>query len=622
MSLAKQPGPPRDSAPDFDQTMPPGAFELALHAGEVSVAVLSADREFIEHLWDVGHAHPSIIVVDAWPALLQAVTTRGCGIVLLDVDHLEGELSARLAELENLPAPPVVVAAGAARRAPEMMRRHAERRIHRLLVKPASSGKLLLLLGAALTRSRQPREAEDLPYTAGPSYKPPRDAAAGGTRRRLAMLAVGMAVVFAAVVTLGLGWKAQRGESPDDAPAARQAADIAPATRITDSAPVGRIARPSNAPAPLADGAPLDVAGAPPEGWSLAADGTMIPAGPAPAVTPVETAAAPDTAPATSPTPVAADKPADAGAPATAVVSATPPIEATRPAAQATADAPAATAPAPAPAPVAETVAAPEPVAADPDPDPVTVALAAAHSALDFGSLEAAEMLIEESRWLGADEAAMKELGFRLATLRDSLRRERQALLLALGRERIRNGWITVPEDDSAVHYLATLHAENPVFPGLSGAVWELTPRLVDDVRGAIAAQDWAGAEAGLERLRRIGAPEGMVSPLAVEVDVTRRQLEYLRTPANPDEMELLRTRTPVYPRVAVRNDFEGWVDFQLIVDREGLPRDIAIVGEQPAGVFSRAATEAVERYRYAPFVRDGVTYERLVRLRVEFALD
>jgi TonB family protein len=286
---------------------------------------------------------------------------------------------------------------------------------------------------------------------------------------------------------------------------------------------------------------------------------------------------------------------------------------------------------APVAAPVATPVATPvaEPVAppparraADTVPDPVPAALAAAHAALDFGSLEAAEMLITESRWLGADETAMGELELRLDTLRESLRRERQALLLALGRERIRSGWFTVPETDSAVHYLASLRAENPAYPGLSETVWELTPRLVDDVRGSIAAGDWAAAEVGLDKLRRVGAPEGITAPLAVEVDVTRRQHEYLRVPAAPEEMELLRTRTPIYPRVAVRNEFEGWVDLEFIVDREGAPRDLAIVGEQPDGVFSRAATEAVERYRYAPFVRDGVTYERLVRVRVVFALD
>lgn len=670
MSPAKHPGTPRDSAPDFDQTMPPGAFERALQAGEVTVAVLSADAGFIETLWDVGHAHPSIVVVDSWPALLEAVGAGGCPIVLLDVDHVGAELGARLAELQRLESPPVVVAAGEARRAPEMMRLHAERRIHRLLVKPASPGKLQLLLGAALTRSRQPREIEDQPDPAGPSYRPPREAADGGMRRRMITLSVGMAVVFAAVVAVGLGWKSQRPAPPavaaDVAPdATRAAAPGATESARAGSEPrVGRIERTAE-PRPVI-GPPLQAAGDPAPGWSLAPGAALDVAPgatpePVPEAVPnreelfasveralleddlVVAAATLDRLRLLDPGSTrlafldaqlerahllrAVTEPTDMRSPA-------PPAEpladsvaeaAAEPVAEAAAD-PVVLAD---PVVVAEPVVGAGPVApparrrpAETVSDPVPVAIAAAHQALDSGALEAAEMLITESRWLGADETSLGELEMRLDNLRESLRRERQALLLALGRERTRDGRLIAPEADNAVHYLTSLRAENPAYPGLSEAAWELTPRLVDHVRSAIGAADWTAAEEGLRRLQRIGAPEGITGPLAVEIDVTRRQLEYLRTPADPTEMKLLRTRAPIYPQLAVRNELEGWVDFQFIVDRDGVPRELAIVGEQPAGVFSHAATEAVERYRYAPFVRDGVTYERLVRVRVEFTLD
>lgn len=654
MSPAQRTTPPRDAAA-HDSTLSPAAFERALKASGAGIAVLSTDPAFIETVWDVGHEHPSLVVADDWPGLLDAVVRGFCNIVVLDVDQLGDDLNRRLAELERCNPPPVVVAAGENRRAPEMMRMHAERRIHRLLVKPATPGKLQLLLGAALTHSRRPRELENPPEPAGPSYRAPREAAAGGMRRRMVTLAVGMAVVFAAVVAVGLGWKSQRTAVPDAAPAAlRSDAPAAVESRAVTVEPrPGRIERAAEpAASPTMVGPPVELAGTPDREAlyarvkralledDLPAAGAALdelrlvdPGSTRLAFLDAQLERAHMLRAATE-----AEAPVSAGAAETrvAAVAEPEPQAVTQPAqrraaepaevAASTAAQPASTEAQPAVAQPAsaeaQPAAAPVRRAADATPDPVPVAIAAAHAALDFGSLEAAEMLITESRWLGADETAMGELELRLDTLRESLRRERQALLLALGRERIRNGRFTVPENDSAVHYLATLRAENAAYPGLDEAVWDLTPRLVDDVRGAIGARDWAAAGAGLERLRRVGAPEGITAPLAVEIEVTRRQHDYLRVPAAPEEMELLRTRTPVYPRVAVRNEFEGWVDLQFVVDREGVPRALEVVDEQPAGVFSRAAIEAVERYRYAPFVRDGVTYERLVRVRVVFALD
>jgi TonB family protein len=609
--------------------MSPGAFERALRTGDATIAVLSADADFMATVWDVGHGQPGFVHLDTWPALLEAVGAGRCGIVLLDVDHLGQDLDGCLAELERFDPPPVVVTAGDNRRAPEMMRMHAERRIHRLLVKPATPGKLQLLLSAAITRSRQPRQLEDQPVPSGPSYRPPRQGTAMRGIGRWMMLSIGMAVVFAAVVTIGLGWKAQR-----DATSAAAPPSVEPAV-----ARVERLAEPS---APPLVGPPFEVAAAPAGGWSLGYDGQAA----------VESAGVSDSAPVA----VSADESgARAGTSAEAEAlfaqveralledeldQAAAALEALRQLApdstrlafldaqlerarrlqaatqvvEAPAGEPVATA-------VAEPVAAPPPRPA-PARNPLPAAIAAAERALDAGDLEGAERRVAEARRLGANRTAMAGLDQRLEALRETKRRENQALLLGLGLESIGDGRLLAPESDNAVHYLASLQAENPAYPGLDDAVWALTPQLVDAVRGAIAAGDWPAATDGLVALERIGAPEGIVAPLAVEIEVTRRQLDYLRVPAAPGELELVRSRSPIYPQVAVRKGTEGWAELEVIVDRDGVPREVTVIGEEPAGVFGRAAADAVERYRYQPFVLNGVTYERLVRVRVEFALD
>ena len=63
----------------------------------------------------------------------------------------------------------------------------------------------------------------------------------------------------------------------------------------------------------------------------------------------------------------------------------------------------------------------------------------------------------------------------------------------------------------------------------------------------------------------------------------------------------------------------EGWVDLEFVVDRNGQPRNLAVVQASPPGRFDAAALAAVAQYRYVPFERDGRVYERRLRLRVRF---
>jgi len=50
--------------------------------------------------------------------------------------------------------------------------------------------------------------------------------------------------------------------------------------------------------------------------------------------------------------------------------------------------------------------------------------------------------------------------------------------------------------------------------------------------------------------------------------------------------------------------------------------RDVTVVDAEPVGEFEEAAIAALEQYRFEPFVLDGRTYERRLRLRMRFELD
>jgi len=57
----------------------------------------------------------------------------------------------------------------------------------------------------------------------------------------------------------------------------------------------------------------------------------------------------------------------------------------------------------------------------------------------------------------------------------------------------------------------------------------------------------------------------------------------------------------------AIFNDIKGWVDLQLNVGTDGLPREIIIVGTEPERRFDGVALESVAQYRCEPFEFEGM---------------
>lgn len=62
----------------------------------------------------------------------------------------------------------------------------------------------------------------------------------------------------------------------------------------------------------------------------------------------------------------------------------------------------------------------------------------------------------------------------------------------------------------------------------------------------------------------------------------------------------------PTYPRLALRNDREGWVRLDFMVDPNGDPYEIAVTESVGHEVFHEAATRALEKSRFEPARFDG----------------
>jgi TonB family protein len=605
----------QEHAPGEEESGTRGALSALIASSGVDVFVLSADPALVDTVRGLVGEHPSVSFSGDWKTLVGELDAGRCDIVLLDMDQVGAALAKRLAALERSVAPPVVVAASGFKDAPELMRALTERRIHRLLLKPASPGNTRLLLEAAINRSLQRLACASEAITTRDQEDAPRPAAGSTGRRRGKLLAVAMSLLFIAVLVAGL-W-VTRPENP--APVAEPRRAVAPALRAQS------VAEPAPAPDPLAE--PLARAERALEAGRLvdppgdnALDGYAA-----------ILAEHPDHARASEGLAATLDllftwaESALLGGAFELAESTLEHVRRVRPASSRLAflDAQLERARAAAAQAQAQAQAARERANAPPPEKPREPdRLQAISELLDTGDTGQAEALLVEARQLGADAAVLAELDARLAEMRDGLRQEREAGLLARALERVRDGQLVAPAQDSAAHYLAVLRSENPSHPGLAAPLQALTATLVENFEAAVAAGNLDESEDWLGGLERLGADSVFVSTLAGELAVARRQDEFLRTAAPAEELVLASSRAPVYPMNARSEGIEGWVELEFVVDRDGRPRDIVVADAVPSGTFDRAAANAVERSRYEPFVVDGVRYERRVRLRTRFALD
>ena len=545
----------------------PGAARVA------GIVVLSADSELRDMLGGISGALAKITLVDDWAALLDALASRSCGIVLLDAERVEpAQLDSRLGELHRLPVPPVIVAASGRERAKEFMDALAAGQVHRLLLKPATPGGLRLVLDYAIARSRQQRP-QSVPQAAAPT---------GPQHRRGALLVAGMGIVFAVTVLGALSWR-----SPPPVAPVEELPAPAPAPVVRAPAPEVQLIE-----VPIIEPIAVEPEVVEPE--------VVEPDFVEPEATVVQPAPAPREIDVLLERGEARLQAGDLLGPqdenafsyylrAAAIEGSDPGVTSLR-------------------ARLGEAI------------------VVATLQALDAGDVPESWALLDAGDVLGINAVVLDDLAARVDALHAKQLAEQQAAheagLLAAGLERLRLQQLIVPERDSAVFYLARLRAENPDHPELAAPWAALLSTLAENARDATATAEFALAEASVDGLRRLDADATLIESLSAELAIARRQHEFLQVPAPQSELQLLHFEPASYPRQALLRNIEGWADVEFIVDRDGLPRDIEVTAAEPPGIFERSAVNAVGRYRYEPFMLDGYTYERRVALRLLFTLD
>ena len=218
----------------------------------------------------------------------------------------------------------------------------------------------------------------------------------------------------------------------------------------------------------------------------------------------------------------------------------------------------------------------------------------------------------------GANVAALRAEAQQLrgATKADSLGH----LELAFN-QRLAAGRITEPAADSAKFYLAQMVQADPEHPSTQLARTAFATRVLDEARGAVRAQDYAGARRWLAEARAAGADAASIGALDAAIGAAQDEAQRASSYVSASSMTRTRYVAPQFPLDARQRGIDGWVDLQFVVNTDGSLGDLTIVGAQPVGIFEQAALDAVRHWHYQPVMRGGQAVSQRARVRLRFAM-
>lgn len=244
---------------------------------------------------------------------------------------------------------------------------------------------------------------------------------------------------------------------------------------------------------------------------------------------------------------------------------------------------------------------------------------------------------ISEAKAAGVSAAELNSFQRELSAAKQKAAAAENERIAGLARDRIREGKLTDPANDSAAYYLTSLQTADANHPYVAAGSRELATKLLDRASAAAREGKNAQSDADLNQARRWGADPKDIAAVQ-QAAAARRQAAPTRAAtgaqnsatasnagsAKADPASLLkrvRKVDPEYPERALAQKITGAVTVEFTVNTKGEPQDVHVVSAEPAGTFDRAAIAAVRRWRYDPLVIDNVPQEVTTRTTVRFTL-
>ncbi|MEP7242142.1 MAG: TonB family protein [Gammaproteobacteria bacterium] len=248
--------------------------------------------------------------------------------------------------------------------------------------------------------------------------------------------------------------------------------------------------------------------------------------------------------------------------------------------------------------------------------------VAQARGAITAGNVDEADKWINAAGDSGVSRDDITALTRDVARARINTRAETITKLSQSFNQRLSQGRLVEPANDSAKFYLAELAQTEATHPSTVLARQALSSRLLDEARGAVSRQDFAAARRWMSEARDAGADESGTAAIERSIASAQNGPPLLNEIVIANSLQRTRYVPPEYPNSARQKGTNGWVDLLFTVRTDGTVGDVAITAAEPAGIFEPAALAAVRKWRYAPVRRDGRAIEQRAKVRIRFAME
>jgi len=245
-----------------------------------------------------------------------------------------------------------------------------------------------------------------------------------------------------------------------------------------------------------------------------------------------------------------------------------------------------------------------------------------ARNAITAGNVDEADKWIAAAGDSGVSRDDITGLSRDAGRARIAARADAMAKLSQSFNQRLTQGRLVEPANDSAKFYLSQLTQAEATHPSTQLARQALGAKLLDEARSAVTKQDYAAARRWMSEARDVGVEESGTA--AIERDIATAQARSRAANEVVSGNSLKRTRSvdPDYPEKARQANASGFVDLLYTVRADGTTGDITVVSAEPAGFFEDAALTAVRKWRYDPVIRDGRPVDQRVRIRIRFNME
>ncbi len=237
--------------------------------------------------------------------------------------------------------------------------------------------------------------------------------------------------------------------------------------------------------------------------------------------------------------------------------------------------------------------------------DLIAACLAKARDAAVAGQSAAADRWVGEARQAGMTATDFSTYQRDVAAGRAQAAAAEADRLAQLVRDRMQNGALTSPANDSAVYYLTQLQRASGDSSAVHSIGLELASRLLEQATASARAGKIEEMNADLALAKRWGADPALVQ--AVEQIVSgppkTAQPGEAASPGIPPGYVPRRIHyvAPEFPEAALNSHVSGSVTVEFTVDRSGRPYNVHVVQSTRRGIFNDAAVEAVSQWRFEP---------------------